>query len=130
MAAKDLVLAFLRKEGFCPEEEEFGILFKYQMASFIFFNNSNDEEFFQLVMPGIFDIDEENISIAMLACNRLNSDVKVAKAFVSQNNDVWLAFEILLDENPEVESIVPRALNTLMHARDQFYAAIKELSAE
>ncbi len=130
MAAKDLVLMFLRKEGFCPTVEEFGIVFKYQMKNFIFFNNEGDDEFFQLVMPGIFSVDEDNLELALKACSKMNSDVKVAKAFVSDHEDVWLAFEILLDQTPEVESIVPRALNTLLHAQGCFYEALKELAAE
>lgn len=131
MTATDLVLNFLQKEGFCPKKEEYGIVFKYQMKHFIFFNNDNDEEFFQLVMPGVFDVDEENIVLALRACSKMNEDVKVVKAFISEKTeDIWLAFEIILDQNPEVDSILPRALNSLLHAQNVYYQSLRDLAAE
>ena len=50
-----MVLDFLRKQGFCPEVDENNgnILFKYQMAGFLYINNDEDQEFFQLIMPNI-----------------------------------------------------------------------------
>ena len=39
---------------------------------------------------------------------------------------VWLFFEILLDSNPALEEIVPRALNALLGAQNIFYQKISE----
>ena len=121
MKTSEMVLNFLRQQGFIPEVDEGGnIDFKYQMASFVFINNDEDEEFFQLMMPCIFDVTDDNCDMVMEAANKVNRQIKVVKACVI-NDSVWLLFESLLDHSPEVSDIIPRALNILQGARRQFY---------
>ena len=121
MSAKDLVLDFLRKEGFLPEVAENGnVVFKYQMTTFVFFVDENDEGFFQLAMPHIYDVTEDNRELVLEAANRVNQSLKVMKACVVDNS-VWLMFEILLDATPDVKDIMPRALSILMGSRQAFY---------
>jgi len=121
MSAKDLVLDFLRKEGFLPEVDENGnVVFKYQMTTFVFFVDENDEGFFQLAMPHIYDVTEDNRELVLEAANRVNQSLKVMKACVVDNS-VWLMFEILLDATPDVKDIMPRALSILMGSRQAFY---------
>ena len=63
-----MVLDFLRQQGFCPEvDQNNNIVFKSEMKTFIFFNNDSDEEFFQLALPGIFDVNEENHDLVLEA---------------------------------------------------------------
>ena len=121
MKTSEMVLNFLRQQGFVPEVDEGGnIDFKYQMASFVFINNDEDEEFFQLMMPCIFDVTDDNRDMVMEAANKVNRQIKVVKACVI-NDSVWLLFESLLDHSPEVSDIIPRALNILQGARQHFY---------
>ena len=121
MKTTEKVLEFLRTQGFCPEVDEHGsIIFKYQMVTFLFVNNDEDESFFQLAMPYIYDVTEDNREIVLEATNKTTGDIKVAKVYVIENN-VWAFFEILLDQSPEVDEIIPRALNILMAARQAFY---------
>ena len=82
MVPSELMFNFLKQQGFCPEVEEYGIAFKYQMKNFIFWKNDDDSGFFQLILPGIFDVNEENINTVLHAANRVNCDLKVAKANV------------------------------------------------
>ncbi len=121
-----MVLDFLRKQGFCPEVDENNgnILFKYQMAGFLYINNDEDQEFFQLIMPNICDVTEENRELILEAANSNNQGIKVVKTCVF-NDSVWLFFENFLDSSPDVSDILPRALNALQGARQEFY---KQLS--
>lgn len=125
MKTTEMVINFLRQQGFCPEvdEDNGNILFKYQMANFIFINNDEDEEFFQLLMPGIYDVTDDNRDMVLEAANKVNQSIKVVKACVIGDN-VWLFFENLLDHTPEVEDIIPRALAILNGARQHFYQEI------
>ncbi len=120
-----MVMNFLRQQGFCPEvdEDNGNILFKYQMANFLFINNDEDEEFFQLLMPGIYDVTDDNRDVVLEAANKVNHSIKVVKACVV-NDSVWLFFENLLDHTPEVDDIIPRALAILQGARQHFYQEI------
>lgn len=126
MKTTEMVMDFLRTQGFCPtvDEDNGNIIFKYQMCTFIFFNNDEDEEFFQLAFPAIFDVTEENRELVLEAANKVNRTVKVAKVFVP-NSDVWILFEVILDHSPEVGSIIERGLGILQHARQAFYEALQ-----
>lgn len=122
-----MVMDFLRKQGFCPDvdEDNGNIIFKYQMCTFIFFNNDEDEEFFQLALPSIFDVTEENRELVLEAANKINSNMKVTKVIIVGDQSVWVVFENLLDQSPEVDNIIPRALSILQHARQEFYEALQ-----
>lgn len=115
-------MEFLKQQGFCPEidPDNGSIHFKYQMCNFIFVNNDEDEEFFQLILPGIYDVTEDNREMVLEACNTTNMGIKVMKCCILHES-VWVFFEILLDSSPEIPDIMPRALNILMGARQQFY---------
>lgn len=119
------VLEFLRQQGFCPEidPDNGNILFKYQMRNFIYINNDEDEDFFQLALPAIFDVTEDNRELVLEAANKTNFNIKVIKCCIIQDN-VWVFFENLLDSTPEVSDIIPRALAILQGAQQQFYQNI------
>lgn len=121
MKTSESVLEFLRTQGFCPEVDEHGsIIFKYQMVTFLFINNDEDNEFFQLTMPFIYDVTDDNRDIVLEAVNKTNANMKVAKVCIIDES-VWAFFEILLDQSPDVKDIIPRALNILMGARQTLY---------
>lgn len=125
MKTTEMVLNFLKQQGFCPEidSDNGNIIFKFQMATFLFVNNDEDEDFFQLVMPNIFDVTEDNREMALEAANKLNFGIKVVKACII-NDGIWLFFESLLDKTPDVADILPRALQILQTARQQYYENI------
>ena len=127
MKTTEMVLDFLRKEGFCPEvdPDNGNIVFKYQMMTFIFLNNDEeDEEFFQLCMPNIYDVTEDNREMVLEAMNIINRKLKVMKTTII-NDGVWLFFENLLDQTPDVSTIIPRALLILQGGRQQFYQEVE-----
>lgn len=122
MKISECVLDFLRQQGFCPnvDDEDGNITFKYQMAGFLYINNDEDDEFFQLIMPAIFEVTDDNREIVLEACNRVSTSVKVLKSCII-HDDVWLFFETLLDHTPNFEDIIPRALSILQAGRHRFY---------
>ena len=122
MKTSERVLEFLRQQGFCPEvdPDNGNIVFKYQMRTFIYINNDEDEDFFQLALPGIMDVTEDNRELVLEAANKTNFAIKVIKCCIP-HDDVWVFFEILLDSSPEVQDIIPRALAILQGAQQQFY---------
>lgn len=126
MKTSELVLNFLKEQGFCPQvdPEDGNISFKYQMANFIFINNDEDDEFFQLIMPAIFEVSDDNREIVLEAANKVNFGLKVLKACVADTS-VWLFFEILLDKTPDVGDIIPRALAILQGGRQRFYQELQ-----
>jgi len=126
MNLKELMLNYLREEGFCPKEEEFGIAFKCEGLNFVFFYDEDDDQYFRLMMPGIFDVTEENFPEVLLAMNKVNSDMKVVKLYTPVPDAVWIGFEVLVDSTPVLEDFVPRGINMLRTAQRKFYEAIQE----
>ncbi len=122
MKTSEMVLDFLRKQGFCPEvdSDNGNIMFKYQMGGFLFVNNDEDEEFFQLIMPAICDVTEDNREMMLEIANKVNTSIKVVKVAVL-GDEVWLFFESILDNSPEVGGIIARGLGILQNARQAFY---------
>lgn len=124
MKTSEMVFEYLKNQGLMPRiDEDNDIIFKYQMLTFIYFNNDEDEQFFRLALPGIFDVTEENRVTVLEAMNEVNKRMKVAKAYIPRE-DVWVAAEIMMDSTPELDDLVPRLLNILLGARKELYDQI------
>ncbi len=122
MKTSENVFNYLKEQGLVPKYNDNGnIEFKYQMRSFIFFANDNDEQFFQLTMPSIFKVTDDNRMAALEAMNQINDTTKVIKLTVTKNGNVWESTEIMLDSTPELDDIFPRLLNILLNTRQKFY---------
>ena len=125
MKTVEKVFEALKNEGLVPVMENFGISFKFQMTNYVYMEDENDESFFNLLIPNIYDVSEENELEVLRAINNVNNSMKVAKLVIS-NDSVWVCFENLLDKEHTMEDLVPVAVSTLYQARQRFYAALKE----
>ena len=125
MKTSEMVFDYLKKQGLCPEfDKDNDIVFKYQMLTFLFFNNDDDEQFFRLALPGIYDVTEDNRMAVLEAINETNRVMKVVKLTIPRD-DVWVLAEIMMDSTPELDDLVPRLLNILTGARQEFYDQIE-----
>lgn len=124
---RDLVVNFLREEGFCPKVDNDGdVIFKCEGRNFLYFGNEEDNDFFQLAMPAIFDVTEDNREMVLEACNAVTREIKVAKCVViDQQSSVWLFCEMLLDHTPNIEDLLPRSISILQGAQQVFYSKIQ-----
>ena len=124
MTNVDLMKEFLSSQGFKYEQyEDNDIFFKYQMRNFIFMGSDNDETFLRLVMPGVFDVTEDNRAGVLEATNAVSVSMKVVKATIV-NDNVWLSAELLIDSTPVFDDIIPRVLDILLAAQQEFYKQI------
>lgn len=121
----DKVMKELQEQGFLPKREEFGIAFKYQMTYYICLEDEEDEDYFSLYAPYIFEVDSENMSDVFVAINAVNNAMKVIKLVVNDDH-VWACFEEKLPKDANLEEIVPYAVVTLSRARQQFYEQLKK----
>ena len=111
MAIIDQILEYLKKEGLQPVKEDFGIIFKYQMITFIILDSEDDEYFLRIIMPGIMDVDANNRMDVLDACNKVTAGVKIAKAYINDGEDVItvlatvLAIDAVLDSQESAASV-------------------------
>lgn len=136
MDLNKLMIDFLAEEGFRPHETEFGIAFKVEGFNYLYFKDEEDEQYFRLMMPAIFQVTEDNEDTILHAMNEVNGSIKVVKLYTmdmdgekgEKDTSVWVAFEILADTTPELKDIVPRAINLLQGARIAFLAKLEQLA--
>lgn len=126
MNLKELTQEYLRKEGFCPEETDFGLYFKCEGKNFLLIYDDDDEQYFRLMMPCIFEMTDENEDAVYRAMNEVNSSVKVIKAYIMRENEVWLGFEVLVDTTPVVGDFIPRAISMLNGGARKFFQTLQE----
>ncbi len=136
MDLNKMMIDYLAEEGYRPHETEFGIAFKIEGYNYLYFKDEDDEQYFRLMMPAIFQVTEDNEDTIMRAMNDVNSNIKVVKLYTMDMQDengkkdtsVWVAFEILADTTPELKDIVPRAISLLQGARYAFLAKLEQLA--
>ena len=123
---KDDIKEYLAQEGLRPQEEDFGIYFRYQMLTFLIRWEEEDAFFLSISIPAIFSTDENNRADALEAINALNLERKVVKSVIL-NDEVWINAEQLLDSTPKYEDIIPRTLGMLLQARDAFFEQLRKI---
>ncbi len=126
MNLKELTQQFLQEEGFCPKETEFGLAFKCEGKNYLLIYDDDDQQYFRLMMPCIFETTEENRDLVLHAMNEVNSSVKVIKAYIMCENEVWLGFEVLVDSTPVVGDFIPRAISMLNGGARKFFQTLQE----
>lgn len=122
--SKDDIRKYLASEGLQPEEKSYGFYFRYQMRNFFIEYDEDDDQYLRLIMPGIYEANDDNMLEVLQACNEVDQSRKVIKCYVS-DSDVDLAAELLVDETPILGDIVPRALGMLLGGQETFYKALK-----
>ena len=127
MTAKELVVDFLKANDIEPEKTEFGLRFFLDNWSFLLWEDPQDPNYFRLTLPGIFDVTDENFAEAIMACNAINMRYKVVKAILydfdgekeeENASNIWICFEQILDNTPEVGDLVPRSVESMIDAAD------------
>lgn len=125
MNLKELMMEYLKEEGYCPKETEYGLDFKCEGRNYVFFYESADDQYFRLMMPNIFEVTDENREVVLKALNETNSTMKVVKAYTPISDAVWIGFEVLIDSTPVLADFVPRGIKMLRAGQEHFYEALQ-----
>ena len=133
MNVKTSVSRYLKSQGIVSNQNELGLNFCYEGWNFLLWNDGDDPLFFRLILPGVFDVTDDNFAEAIMACNNVNWKYKVVKAVLYEFEDehdkgtsVWMCFEQLLDAMPQVGELLPRAVHSLIAAAEAFNKEVME----
>jgi len=125
---QEICMNILREEGYIPSIDEDGdIRFKMQGLTLYVMTDKDDPMFLRIILPKFWEIesDEEFAKVHFVA-NKMNTEYKVGKVFIA-NNNTTAACELFISENdPEFKTIFLRILNLLTHLRVSFVSAMKE----
>ena len=118
MRTDELVKQFLSNEGYKYDIDGDGdIHFKYEGINLYFTVDNNDQKYFRLIMPNIYQL-EGNRTKVLEAINTVARDLKVIKAFLIEDR-LWLAVELFIDSTPELEDFFPRCMGLLKAGREK-----------
>ncbi len=98
---KEKILEAFRELGFKLEEEEgMGYCFNYEGLNLLYMYNESDEEFLNIALPGIVEVEEDRMLQICALLEKINSTLKYIKAYMV-GNSVWLFYERELIEQRE-----------------------------
>ena len=107
-------------------ETDFGFVFKYNDLTFFIFWDDDDNQYLQLTLTGVYNVDDNNREDALVAANQVNIEWKVIKTVV-YSDEVWVVAEQLIDKDPNLSDMIPRTIQILMSGRRSFYEHLEEL---
>ena len=103
------------------------IHFRYQEAGYFFDIDKQDPNFFRLVMPAIYEINNDRIKVLETLVN-LTGKKKGLKAFLV-GDDVWLSIEMFIDPNSNIDTFseyTKRCFNVLNNGRLEFRIRLED----
>ena len=127
---KEQILNVFETLGFQLEEMEgFGYGFCYEGINYLFMPNEDDEEFLNIAIPAILEINEDNAHAAHMLMDKLNSTLKYVKAN-KLGDSMWLFYERELYGGEDLEKLVSRMILHLEAAMSFYRNAMANIKEE
>ena len=119
---KEKILAAFENLGFNLEDNEsLGYHFYYEGINFLYMYNEDDEDFLNISVPGIYDLEEDNKEGYNALKEKINSTLKYVKAY-TLGDSLWIFYERDLLGNEDLEEVIRHMIlhlaAALMFARD------------
>ena len=107
---KEQILNTFAAMGFQLEEMEgFGYGFRYEGINYLYMPNDDDEDFLNIAVPAIVEINDENAHAAHMLMDKLNSTLKYVKAN-KLGDSMWLFYERELYGGEDFEKLLSRMI--------------------
>ena len=116
--------------GFQPEEMEgFGYGFQYEGINYLYMPNEDDEEFLNIAVPAILEINDDNMHAALMLMDKMNSTLKYVKAN-KLGDSMWLFYERELFGGEDLEKLVSRMILNLEAGLNFFRNTMASIKSE
>lgn len=131
---KEKILAAFENLGFNLEDNEsLGYSFNYEGINYFYMYNEDDEDFLNISVPGIYDLEEDNRENYDALKEKINSTLKYVKAY-TLGKGLWLFYERDLLGNEDLEEVIRHMIlhlaAALMFARDSIEKIYNGVSDE
>lgn len=119
---KEKILAAFENLGFNLEDiESLGFSFNYEGINYLYMYNEDDENFLNISVPSIYDLEKDNKENYDALKEKINSTLKYVKAY-TLGKGLWLFYERDLLGNEDLEEVIRHMIlhlaAALMFARD------------
>lgn len=103
---KEKIMEAFAQLGFnLTEVENLGYAFSYEGINYLYLNSDDDEEFLNISVPGIYEVDEENATTYLAVCEKINSLRKYVKAYTF-GDSLWIFYERALIGDENLEKVI------------------------
>ena len=107
---KEKILDVFKALGFDLEEVEgFGYGFQYEGRRYLYMCCEDDEDFLNIVIPAVLDLDEEDDICFYQLMDKINAARKYIKAN-KVGNSMWLAYERELFGDEDLKKVLTRMI--------------------
>ena len=115
---KEQILDAFKALGFEMEEMEgLGYGFQYEGKHYLYMYNEDDEDFLNISIPAVLDLDDENNVGSYQVMDKLNGTLKYVKAN-KLNDSMWLFYERELFGGEDLKQILS---HMILHLETGFY---------
>ena len=119
---KEKILAAFENLGFNLEDNEsLGYHFYFEGINFLYMYNEDDEDFLNISVPSIYDLETDNKEKYEELTEKINSTLKYVKAY-TLGDSLWIFYERDLLGNEDLEEVIRHMIlhlaAALMFARD------------
>ena len=122
---KEKILEILYQLGFQPElvDENFGYRFEYEGLTVLYTPENEDAQTANFLIPGIFDISEDNRVAVLEAMVKLAGKMKFVQPVI-MSNSVWLNYQHFLGEQEPTLELIEHMIRVLAISTVQFHKFI------
>lgn len=107
---KEQILDAFKALGFEMEEMEgLGYGFQYEGKHYLYMYNEDDEDFLNISIPAVLDLDDENNVGFYQVMDKLNGTLKYVKAN-KLNDSMWLFYERELFGGEDLKQVLSRMI--------------------
>ena len=122
---KEKVLVTFEELGFELEDAgDLGYFFRFEELNYLYLPDDDDEQFFRLALPHVFDVTTENNPFVLEVVNDTNLSLKYSKTCVI-NEHVWIFYEYLSFGDDNVEEIIEHGIRVLQATIGLLYRKIE-----
>lgn len=120
----DDVLSAFSALGFIPKEVEgMGFEIDYEGLNILYATEDNAESV-NLIVPGIFEVTDENKADVYDAIVELGGNMKYVQTYVMFGNKVWLNYVHYLGENEVTPKLIEHMITVLAYGTANFHKII------
>jgi hypothetical protein len=122
---KEQILEILYQLGFQPElvDEDFGYRFEYEGLTVLYTPEDEDAHTVHFMIPGIFDITEDNRVAVLEAMVKLIGRMKFVQSVI-MSNSVWLNYQHFLSTQEPTPEVIEHMIRVLAISTAQFHKFI------
>ncbi len=122
---EEKILEILYQLGFQPElvDEDFGYRFEYEGLTVLYTTGDDEAQTVDFMIPGIFDISEDNRVAVLEAMVKLAGKVKFVQPVI-MSDSVWLNYQHFLGEQEPTAEVIEHIIRVLAVSTIKFYKLI------